>query len=61
MIDVAYLRRDLMDYFGTAKEANPAATIDLVQVEQGDLYVLIAIAERLGFDLENYVVDFDGD
>lgn len=61
MIDVAMLRRDLIDYFGTARTTNPVATVDLIQVENADIYGLISIAEQVGLDLEDYVVDYDGD
>ena len=59
MIDVASLREALIDYFGTAKEVNPAATIDLIQVQNADIYGLIEIAEMVGFNLEEYAVVYD--
>ena len=56
------LRQDLMDYFGTAKIENPAATIDLIQVENADVRGLIEIAERIDeIDLDDYVEECDYD
>lgn len=61
MIDIMSLRRDLIDFFGTAKESNPAATADLIVVENADVNGLLSIAEEVGFDLENYFIDCDLD
>jgi len=61
MLDVRSLRQDLIDYFGTAKIENPAATIDLIRVQNADMKGLIDIAEEVGFDLENYVDEYDMD
>lgn len=61
MIDATSLRRDLMDYYGTAKEVHPAATIDLIDVQNANLNELIAMATEAGFDLEDYMIFFDGD
>ena len=61
MLRVAELRHDLLDYFGTARTTNPVATIDLIQVENADINGLIQIAEEVGFDLENYVDEYDCD
>ena len=56
------LRHDLMDYYGTAKMENPAAIIDLIQVENADAQELISIAEGIEeFDLEDYVEECDYD
>jgi len=61
VIDVASLKKDLMDYYGTAKELNPVAMLDLIEVEKGDINTLKEKAIEAGIDLENYVLTFDGD
>ena len=56
------LRMDLMDYFGTAKIKNPAATIELIQVENADVRGLIEIAEKIEvIDLDDYVEEQDSE
>lgn len=61
LIDLGGLRRDLLDYFGTAKQENPNATIDLIEVEKADYAKLIDIAIKAGFDLKDYMLFYDGD
>ena len=57
-IDIERLRRDLIDYFGTAISFNPVATMDLVKVENASYEELINIAIKNNFDLNNYVVSY---
>lgn len=53
-IDVERLRRDLIDYFGTAMGVLPTAMMELSQVENASSEKLIEIARKNGFDLRNY-------
>jgi len=53
-IDYESLRRDLINYFGSAMSIYPAAVIDLVRVEQASEYELINLAINNGFNLSDY-------
>lgn len=53
-IDIEKLRRDLIDYFGSATSFNPVAFMDVINVENASEEVLIDIALKNGFDLDNY-------
>ena len=53
-LDYERLRRDLMDYFGTAMTYYPVAVIELVTVENASNDKLIEIAIQNGFDLTKY-------
>lgn len=56
-IDIEKLRRDLMDYFGTAMASGfGMAVMDLSRVERASDEELINIALDCGFDLNDYVV-----
>ena len=49
------LRRDLMDYFGTAGYiVSPVAFMDLIDVENANNEKLLQIAINNNFDLNNY-------
>lgn len=55
LIDIYKLRRDLMDYYGTAANNGfPAAMIDVIDVENASPEKLIQLANRAGFCLEDY-------
>ncbi len=53
-IDIERLRRDLIDYFGTAMSMFPVAMMELSQVENASPEKLIEIARKNGFDLRDY-------
>ena len=54
MIDYEKLRKDLIDYFGTAIAFNPMAMSDLIIVENATEEELINIALKNNFDLNKY-------
>ena len=55
LIDIDKLRRDLMDYYGTAANNGfPAAMMDVIEVEGASPEKLIQLAKRAGFRLEDY-------
>lgn len=56
-IDIEKLRRDLIDYFGTAMASGfGMAVMDLTKVERASDEELINIALDCGFDLNDYVI-----
>ena len=55
-INIEQLRKDLIDYFGTAMQYNPMAMMELEEVRRASAERLIEIAIKNGFDLENYKV-----
>lgn len=56
-IDIERLRRDLIDYFGTAIfNGSPQAIIELSKVENASPNELISIAINNGFDINDYVI-----
>ena len=54
-IDIGRLRRELINYFGTAASVMPLAMGDLIAVENASDSELIQIAINNGFDLKNYI------
>ena len=54
MIDYEKLRKDLIDYFGTAMSFSPMAIMDLSRVESASDDELVEIAKRNNFDLNKY-------
>ena len=53
--NIEYLRNKLLDYVGTAAFSGiPAAFGDILEIENADYDTLLEIAERLGFESENY-------
>lgn len=54
MIDYEKLRKDLIDYFGSAMAFNPIAMADLVRVESASDDELVEIARKCNFDLNKY-------
>lgn len=57
MIDYEKLRKDLIDYYGTAVILNPMAMVDLLKVQNASDEELVEIARRNGFDLTKYFKD----
>lgn len=55
MIDYEKLRKDLIDYFGTAMSFSPMAIMDLSRVEFASDDELVEIAKRNNFDLNKYI------
>ena len=54
-IDIDKLREDLEDYFGTAMfSGNPQAMMDFEKVKRASTQQLILIAQRCGFDINDY-------
>ena len=59
-IDINKLRKDLIDYFGSAMfNGFPVAMMDLSEIERAGEYRLIEIAKENGFDLNNYITRSD--
>jgi hypothetical protein len=56
-LDIDELRKDLIDYYGTAINQNPVAVIELSIVEKASPEQLIYIAINNGFDLNNYRIE----
>ena len=54
MIDVEKLRKDLIDYFGTAMSFMPIAMMEISRVEKATKEELIKIAKENGVDLSKY-------
>lgn len=55
-IDIERLRKDLIDYFGTAMfNGSPQAIIELSRVENATPSELINIAQNNGFDINDYI------
>ena len=58
--NIEELRRDLMDYYGTAMNSGfGMAVIDLSEIENASPEKLISIAKKLGVDLRNYIEDME--
>ena len=55
-IDILSLKKDLLDYFGTASSYNPVAIMNIVEVEQASPLKLIEIAKNNSFDLNRYCI-----
>lgn len=55
-INIEKLRKDLIDYFGTAMfTSSPFAVIELTKIERATPNELIEIALKNNFDLNNYI------
>lgn len=59
-IDIDRLRKELIDYYGTAMQQNPVAMIELSIVEKASPERLIYIAINNGFDLNDYIIEEKG-
>lgn len=56
-IDFEQLRKDLIDYFGTAMFSGlPLAIMDLSKIEKASKEELIIIAQQNNYDLDNYKI-----
>ena len=56
-IDITRLRRDMMDYYGTAMfNGFPMAVMDLSKVERMSDEELIELAQENGVDLRKYII-----
>ncbi len=53
-MDIEHLRKDLINYFGTAMSFMPMAMIEIEKIENADVEELIKIAKENGFDLSKY-------
>ena len=53
-IDYERLRKDLIDYFGSATPMFGVAYMDVIRVENASYQELIKIAIENGFDLSDY-------
>ena len=61
-VNVDKLREDLEDYFGTAMfNGNPQAMIELEEVKRAGEHELISLAQRCGFDINDYIEKEDTD
>ena len=57
-IDIDRLRRDMMDYFGTAMfSASPLAVLDLAKVERASDMEIVEMAKRNRVDLRKYIIE----
>jgi hypothetical protein len=57
ILDIESLRKDLIDYFGSAMTCGfGMAVIDVVRVQRACDEELLYIAKKCNFDLNNYVV-----
>ena len=55
-INIEKLRKDLIDYYGTATFGGfPAAIMDLSKIERATYSELIQIAQQNGFDINKYI------
>ena len=60
-IDIETLRKDLINYFGTAMFASsPLAMIELSKVENASDEDLIEIAKNNNIDLNKYIINSKG-
>ena len=55
-IDFYRLRRDLIDYYGTATSLFPAAIMEVIDIKKASHEKLLVYARNCGFNLNNYVV-----
>ena len=54
-IDIDKLRKDLIDFYGTAAyNGFPAAMMDVIDIENASPEKLVQLANRTGFPLEDY-------
>ena len=54
-IDFVSLRRDLIDYYGTAVSSSPFAMSDVVNVETASDMELLNIINDTSLDITNYI------
>lgn len=54
-MDIKKLRRDLIDYYGSAMFSGfPMAVVELSEIERASEKELIKLAKNAGFDLKKY-------
>lgn len=58
-IDYEKLRKDLIDYFGSATSFYGAAYMDVIRVENASYEELISIALNNGFNLSDYEYEYN--
>ena len=58
-IAVEELRKDLIDYFGTAMQYNPVAMMDLVKIENASDEQVVQIAMQNGINIEKYILNYE--
>ena len=51
------LRKELLDYYGTATGASPAAWGDVIEVERADHAELLRLARKAGIDVSAFEED----
>lgn len=56
-IDIDRLRKELIDYYGTASVLYPIAVMDLTKVETCSAEELINIAKNNEFNLNDYIIE----
>ena len=57
-IDISRLRRDMLDYYGTAMFSGfPMAVMDVSRVERMSDQELVELAQKNGIDLRKYIRD----
>ena len=56
IIDIDSLKKDLIDYFGTASSYNPMAIMDISKIECASNKEIIDIAIKNGFNLYDYEI-----
>ena len=54
-IDFVSLRRDLLDYYGTAVSSSPFAMSDVVNVETASDMELLNIVNNTSLDITDYI------
>jgi hypothetical protein len=54
-IDFVSLRRDLLDYYGTAVSSSPFAMTDVVNVETASDMELLNIVNNTSLDITDYI------
>lgn len=60
MLDIERLRRDLIDYFGTAMTNGLGmAEIDISDIQDASPEELIRIAGKCGFNINEYIEEFE--
>lgn len=58
-IDFERLKEDLIDYFGVAMNTFPIAIVDICDIEMASESELIEIADKNGFDINDYKYDIE--
>jgi len=61
-ININQLKKDLIDYYGSAMtEGFPQAAMDVSKIEQATENELLSIASKLNINLKNYIVEKEED